>query len=196
MLAENSEYQSVIHNEDEPNKIYAVLNFQDEIANGRSIFEVRRLQKRVEESTKRRIDQQLREVDRHRDNLEALSGEERLLWSLFSDSADPQRYRNAIGHWRAQRGLKERTRHALEVSGAYLPEMERIFEAYHPPSPLPRPPRVESSSNDEPYAKAASTGSVLPTLEGDARGVAALSMRAVTGVPIKFVGVGEKLDAL
>ena len=33
-------------------------------------------------------------------------------------------------------------------------------------------------------------------MDGDARGGAALSMRAVTGVPIKFVGVGEKLDAL
>jgi len=40
------------------------------------------------------------------------------------------------------------------------------------------------------------TGVVMTRIDGDARGGAALSMRAVTGAPIKFVGVGEKLDAL
>ncbi len=40
------------------------------------------------------------------------------------------------------------------------------------------------------------TGAVLTRLDGDARGGAALSFRAVVGRPIKFVGVGEKLDAL
>jgi signal recognition particle subunit SRP54 len=40
------------------------------------------------------------------------------------------------------------------------------------------------------------TGLILTKLDGDARGGAALSMRAVTGKPIKFVGTGEKSDAL
>ena len=40
------------------------------------------------------------------------------------------------------------------------------------------------------------TGLILTKLDGDARGGAALSIRTVTGVPIKFVGVGEKADAL
>ena len=40
------------------------------------------------------------------------------------------------------------------------------------------------------------TGIVLTRLDGDGRGGAALSMRAVTGVPIKLAGVGEQLDAL
>jgi signal recognition particle subunit SRP54 len=38
------------------------------------------------------------------------------------------------------------------------------------------------------------TGSILTKLDGDARGGAALSMKAVTGKPIKFAGLGEKLD--
>ncbi|MFQ3565531.1 MAG: signal recognition particle protein [Aggregatilineales bacterium] len=38
------------------------------------------------------------------------------------------------------------------------------------------------------------TGLILTKVDGDARGGAALSMRAVTGVPIKFIGTGEKLD--
>ena len=40
------------------------------------------------------------------------------------------------------------------------------------------------------------TGTILTKLDGDTRGGAALSIRAVTGTPIKFIGVGEKLDAL
>jgi signal recognition particle subunit SRP54 len=40
------------------------------------------------------------------------------------------------------------------------------------------------------------TGVVLTRMDGDGRGGAALSMRAVTGKPIRFVGLGEKLDAI
>jgi signal recognition particle subunit SRP54 len=40
------------------------------------------------------------------------------------------------------------------------------------------------------------TGIVLTRMDGDARGGAALSMRAITGAPIKLIGVGEKQDAL
>ncbi|HVH80806.1 MAG TPA: signal recognition particle protein [Stellaceae bacterium] len=44
--------------------------------------------------------------------------------------------------------------------------------------------------------RAGVTGIVLTRVDGDARGGAALSMRAVTGKPIIFIGVGEKIDAL
>jgi signal recognition particle subunit SRP54 len=40
------------------------------------------------------------------------------------------------------------------------------------------------------------TGLVLTKMDGDARGGAALSIRSVTGIPIKFIGTGEKMDAL
>lgn len=40
------------------------------------------------------------------------------------------------------------------------------------------------------------SGVILTRMDGDGRGGAALSMRAITGQPIKFIGVGEKLDAL
>ncbi|QXI62943.1 Signal recognition particle protein [Paracoccus marcusii] len=45
-------------------------------------------------------------------------------------------------------------------------------------------------------AKVGVTGVVLTRMDGDGRGGAALSMRAVTGKPIRFVGLGEKMDAL
>ncbi|MDQ3514179.1 MAG: signal recognition particle protein [Chloroflexota bacterium] len=46
------------------------------------------------------------------------------------------------------------------------------------------------------HDRLAVTGLILTKMDGDARGGAALSIRAVTGVPIKFIGTGEKLDAL
>ncbi len=45
------------------------------------------------------------------------------------------------------------------------------------------------------HSRVGITGVILTKLDGDARGGAALSVRAVTGKPIKFAGVGEKLDA-
>ncbi len=46
------------------------------------------------------------------------------------------------------------------------------------------------------HEKVGITGLVLTKMDGDARGGAALSIRQVTGVPVKFIGVGEKAEAL
>ena len=51
-------------------------------------------------------------------------------------------------------------------------------------------------SADEFHKKLSLTGVVLTKMDGDARGGAAISIRQVTGAPIKFIGVGEKYDAL
>jgi signal recognition particle subunit SRP54 len=51
-------------------------------------------------------------------------------------------------------------------------------------------------SADEFHKKLSLTGVILTKMDGDARGGAALSIRQVTGQPIKFIGVGEKYDAL
>ncbi len=51
-------------------------------------------------------------------------------------------------------------------------------------------------SADEFHKKLTLTGVVLTKMDGDARGGAALSIRKVTGQPIKFIGIGEKYDAL
>jgi len=49
---------------------------------------------------------------------------------------------------------------------------------------------------EEFHAKVNVTGLVMTKMDGDARGGAALSIRWVSGVPIKFIGIGEKVDAL
>ncbi len=51
-------------------------------------------------------------------------------------------------------------------------------------------------STDEFHKRLGITGVILTKMDGDARGGAALSIRSITGQPLKFVGVGEKTDAL
>ena len=51
-------------------------------------------------------------------------------------------------------------------------------------------------SADEFHKRLGITGIILTKMDGDARGGAALSIRAVTGQPLKYIGVGEKLDAM
>jgi signal recognition particle subunit SRP54 len=46
------------------------------------------------------------------------------------------------------------------------------------------------------HDRVGTTGLILTKMDGDARGGAALSIRSVTGVPVKFIGMGEKADAL
>ncbi len=62
------------------------------------------------------------------------------------------------------------------------------------PTPMTGQDAVKSA--DEFHKKLTLTGVVLTKMDGDARGGAALSIRNVTGQPIKFIGVGEKYDAL
>src|SRR5205085_3822376 len=51
-------------------------------------------------------------------------------------------------------------------------------------------------SAEEFHKRLGITGVILTKMDGDARGGAALSIRSITGQPLKFVGVGEKFDAL
>lgn len=88
----------------------------------------------------------------------------------------------------------------LHIDDDLIAELEQIRDALSPVETL----LVADSMTGQDAVNAAEsfdsrvgiTGVVLTKLDGDARGGAALSIRAVTGKPIKFVGVGEKLDAL
>jgi signal recognition particle subunit SRP54 len=88
----------------------------------------------------------------------------------------------------------------LHVDAALMAEMQAVAEVAQPQEillvvdALTGQDAVNVADN---FARqVALTGVVLTRLDGDARGGAALSMRHVTGKPIKFVGTGEKLDAL
>ncbi len=88
----------------------------------------------------------------------------------------------------------------LHVDDALMDELKRMKEAVSPDEIM----LVVDAMIGQDAVRAAEafdaaldiTGVMLTKLDGDARGGAALSIRATTGKPIKFVGVGEKLDAI
>ncbi|MGK2907235.1 MAG: signal recognition particle protein [Desulfuromonadales bacterium] len=88
----------------------------------------------------------------------------------------------------------------LHIDDTLMQELERIRDCVEPREIL----LVADAMTGQDAVNVASsfnerlnlTGVVLTKLDGDARGGAALSIRAVTGKPIKLVGMGEKLDAL
>jgi membrane-bound lytic murein transglycosylase D len=157
VFSQYSEYQSVIHSQDDAATIYTVLDFRDDVVRA-GPAEARRLQLKAEKAVKRELDAHLRNVHKFRNQPEKLSPVEQKIHALLADGTDPNRYQNAIGRFRAQRGLKEKTEHALRVSGQYLPRMEAIFKAEGLPTALTRLPLVESSFNVEAYSKVGAAG--------------------------------------
>jgi signal recognition particle subunit SRP54 len=88
----------------------------------------------------------------------------------------------------------------LHVDQALMDEMKAVVEVSNPAETLLV---VDALTGQDAVNVASSfagqvdlTGVVLTRLDGDARGGAALSMRAVTGKPIKFAGMGEGIDAI
>lgn len=88
----------------------------------------------------------------------------------------------------------------LQIDEALMQELKNIKDAIHPQEILlvvdamtgQESVNVAQSFNE----KLGLDGVVMTKLDGDARGGAALSIKAVTGVPIKFIGLGEKLEPL
>ena len=88
----------------------------------------------------------------------------------------------------------------LQIDDTMVQELVRIRQAVQPDEVLLVADAAlgqEAVSVAEHFHKALDlTGFILTKLDGDARGGAALSIRKVTNVPVKFVGIGEKLDNL
>ena len=88
----------------------------------------------------------------------------------------------------------------LHIDEALMRELQQIRDATQPSEILLV---VDAMTGQDAVNAAAAfdealgvTGVMLTKLDGDARGGAALSIRAVTGKPVKFIGVGEKLDMI
>ena len=88
----------------------------------------------------------------------------------------------------------------LQIDQALMQELVQIRDAVQPSEILLVADAMTGQEAvgvaEEFNARLDLTGLVLTKMDGDARGGAALSIRAVTGIPIKFIGTGEKLDAL
>ena len=157
VFSEYSENQSAIHSMDYPDKVFEVLDFRSQ-ASFMDESSLRKLRSVEEARAKDRAEKLLEQAHESRHNPEALRGEARKVFELYADIKDDQRFRKQIGRIRAQRGLKERTQLALEISGKYLPAMESVFSGYGLPLRLTRLPLVESSFNVEAYSKVGAAG--------------------------------------
>jgi signal recognition particle subunit SRP54 len=88
----------------------------------------------------------------------------------------------------------------LHIDDEMMAELERVFAVAEPDEAL----LVADGMTGQDAVRIAETfhqrlpltGVILTKLDGDARGGAALSIHAVTGLPIKYIGMGERLDAL
>ena len=87
----------------------------------------------------------------------------------------------------------------LHVDEAMMAELEQVKKALRPDEVLLVVDAMTGQDAvrvaEEFHARVTLTGLVLTKMDGDARGGAALSIRWVSGVPIKFIGTGEKTDA-
>lgn len=103
------------------------------------------------------------------------------------------------GHRRARTVLVD-TAGRLQIDQAMMDELVRLKDAVAPQEVL----LVADAMTGQDAVRIAQgfhealgvTGVILTKLDGDARGGAALSIHGVTGAPIKYVGVGERMDAL
>lgn len=162
VFAEWSEHQSAVHAVDDLGKVYTVLDFRADAA-VLSPGALAALKSQKEKQAYASLEAALNTLQAMQDrdgsiDVSKLDADQRHVYEMYADSSDPKRFRAAIGTFRIQRGLRERTQRALETSGRYLPEMERIFASYGLPTKLTRLPLVESSFNVDAYSKAAAAG--------------------------------------
>ncbi len=88
----------------------------------------------------------------------------------------------------------------LHIDDALMEELGQLKQALQPTEILFVADAMTGQdavkSAEEFHRRLGITGVILTKMDGDARGGAALSIRTITGQPLKFLGVGEKLDAL
>ena len=88
----------------------------------------------------------------------------------------------------------------FQVDNDLMSELENIHEAVKPDEVLlvvdAMTGQEAVSVAEEFHSRIGLTGLILTKMDGDARGGAALSITSVTGIPVKFMGIGERVDAL
>jgi signal recognition particle subunit SRP54 len=137
------------------------------------------------------------------DQLQALAGEVDTEFYPSETSQDPVAIvEAAVSHARKQfiDVIIVDTAGRLHVDNEMMDEIKRLYQALHPVETLFV---VDSMTGQDAAITAKAfndalslTGVILTKTDGDARGGAALSLRQITGKPIKFLGVGEKTSAL
>ncbi|MBR8837218.1 MAG: signal recognition particle protein [Stigonema ocellatum SAG 48.90 = DSM 106950] len=124
------------------------------------------------------------------------------VFELGSDADPVEIARQGVEHGRAE-GIDTviiDTAGRLQIDGDMMAELARIKKTVQPQETLLV---VDAMTGQEAanltrtfHDQIGITGAILTKMDGDSRGGAALSVRQISGAPIKFVGVGEKVEAL
>lgn len=149
VFGRQSEHTTVIHVAANPGVVLQRLDFEPGLDNT-----VRRNRERAALAE---MQQQLQALHRALQTGKTLSAVEQGLLARF-DNASPAQIAAAAKDLRTQRGVRERTERAMQVSGRYMPMMEETFTRHALPVQLTRLPFVESSFNIEAYSKVGAAG--------------------------------------
>ena len=154
-----SKYQVVIHDTVYLDKVYAVLDFRP-LLKDHDEAEVRKRKTKQTAKEVKKIRAALRKLHKHGAKGRTLSTREKKIWALFKDVKGRHKFQKAAarGRVRTQSGLRERFGKGIQISGRYLPRMEKIFRQEGLPLELTRLPLVESCFDIEAYSKAHAAG--------------------------------------
>lgn len=141
--------QAVIHDRNDLTKIYDVITIIDYLLPG-----AQQLNKPLIESTKQKYSTILSRLGQ---GINPVTKEEHRIAALHKNASRSQLI-EASESIRSQIGQKERFRQGVIRSGAYMPEIKRIFRAHNLPEELAYLPHVESSFNPEAYSKVGASG--------------------------------------
>lgn len=150
VFGKQSEHTTVIHVAKMPQIVLQRLDFDADVS---------AIKRREQERAA--VTQMQRRLERLHDDVVAkvpLSPESKALLARFGTTANPKTLKAAAHDLRTQRGVRERTANAMEVSGHFLPMMEATFARHALPVSLTRLPFIESSFNIEAYSKVGAAG--------------------------------------
>nr|WP_194241152.1 lytic transglycosylase domain-containing protein [Solimonas terrae] len=158
VFSQYSELQSVVHSSLYPDKVFTVLDFRGD-ATTMSDAALAHRRHDAEQAAEDHVDDLFKRVQAKQYAPATMSAEERRIYDMFADvPGGADKFKDMIGTARVQRGLRERTQNALEVSDRYLPSMEQTFSDYGLPIKLTRLPLVESSFDLDAYSKSGAAG--------------------------------------
>lgn len=141
--------QAVIHDRNDLTKIYDVISIIDYLLPG-----AQQLNKTLIESSKQKYSTILTRLGQ---GMNPVTKEEHRIAALHKNASHSQLI-EASKSIRCQIGQKERFKQGVVRSGAYMPEIKRIFRAHNLPEELAYLPHVESSFNPEAYSKVGASG--------------------------------------
>lgn len=155
IYAQVGTYEIVVHDTRYMDKIYEIVPMPSRPVDWKSYLKVRKATVRRAQEKYRAILARLATATPYT----RLTAEERRVQALLADlPGGREKYREAGRRIHGQFGMRDRFLEALEVSEAYLPEMERVFRERNLPIELTRLPFVESGFNPQASSKSRAVG--------------------------------------